>query len=543
VTIPTSLRPGISWPVAIAIGALVASAAPAQFGRVGLSAVGARMLTHGQLTAHPPRHGDQLGSALAIGDFNSNGAEDLAIGVVGDDGAAGPLEMGIVMIRYGVPGEGLPPTGGSAVLSQAVSGSPDPAEPEDNFGAALAACDLDGDLLSDLVVGVPYEDVAGAFEAGAVQIHRGRFFGLQSAGDLWIHEASEGVPGVPEVSGLFGGSLACGDFDGDGRDDLAIGVPRKGVNGATAAGSVLIVPGGPWPPDLAESFRLDQDSPGIADEPEPFDYFGTALLAADFDGDGYDDLVIGASGESVGMVQSAGAVHVVWGGPGGLTSTDGRFLLDSTFGDPPEPGDFFGASLGSGDFDGDGRADLVIGCRLEDLVPGEIADAGHLFVVYGSSAGFDLARNQIWTENAIHGTGASEADDHFGWSFASGDFDHDGFDDLAISHPGEFQLVHADGAVTVIVGSPSGLTANRRHMLVSGYLGLPGDRDQSNRYFGDELAAGDLDGDGYADLVVGAFGEDENGLDNVGAAFVYFGSLYSDGFETATTQFWSLDAP
>lgn len=143
----------------------------------------------------------------------------------------------------------------------------------------------------------------------------------------------------------------------------------------------------------------------------------------------------------------------------------------------------------------------------------------------------------------IHSAGTTETDDLFGFALAVADFDRDGFADAAFGHPGEFQLVPQDGGVTVIVGSASGLTAGRRHGLAAGYWGTPGVPDQTNRRYGFSLATGDFDGDGHADLAIGAPFEDEGGLADVGALAALYGALFADGFETQDFVFWSSTVP
>ena len=191
-------------------------------------------------------------------------------------------------------------------------------------------------------------------------------------------------------------------------------------------------------------------------------------------------------------------------------------------------GDQLGYALAAGDFDGDLFDDLAIGVAFED-VSGAV-DAGKVYVGYGGlCCSFDSF--EAWSENVIHGIGSSEAGDRFGFSLAGGDFDGDGRDDLAIGTPGEFTLVPQDGMVTVVMGSSDGITATRRHGLTAGRDGNPGVPNQADRQYGYAVATGDFDADGYADLAIGAPFEDENGLLNVGAEVVLYGSLFSDGLE------------
>jgi hypothetical protein len=157
--------------------------------------------------------------------------------------------------------------------------------------------------------------------------------------------------------------------------------------------------------------------------------------------------------------------------------------------------------------------------------------------------GFDFARSQVWYQGNIHGPGSDETGDSFGLALAAGDFDHDGRADLAIGQPGEAATGTGDGAITVIVGSATGLTAARRRGIVEGSGGFPGSATMHDLAFGFALTSGDYDGDGHADLVIGAPRQDGNGGANVGAEVALYGALFADGFETAATDIWAGQSP
>jgi hypothetical protein len=513
--------------------------ATAQVGAVGLSAVRAQRFGNEDLVGFDPAEHDRFAFAVAVGDFNGDGADDLATGIPLDDGITGLEEpdCGGAVVRYGVLGAGLRPGTANQFLRQ--TPDRDPAEPGDKFGFALAACDFDGDGFDDLAVGVPEETHGGEGHAGAVNIYYGAANGLHNLADAFYTQSTAGIPGDVEEFDQFGKSVACGDFDGDGFDDLAIGVPDENLGTlGLSQGMVDVVPGSATGLDPASAYSFDQDSPGVPGDPEDFDQFGDSLTASDFNGDGFADLAIGVLGED----DYRGAVQVLFGDPDGLRGTGSLFLSETGVGGTSEDGDRFGAALVAGDFDDDGFDDLAIGSPEEDA-GASIPDTGQVSVLFGTSGGFDLSRTQFWAQSDILGAGTSEPLDLFGAALAAGDFDGDGFADLAAGSPGEFVTGPNDGAVTVWMGTVAGLAPVRHRGFAAGFDGLPGSSSQHRKDFGFSLAAGDFDGDDHADLAIGAPFEDENGLVDVGAEYVLYGGLFADGFDTGSTSLWSGAVP
>ncbi|GIH23783.1 hypothetical protein Aph01nite_20930 [Acrocarpospora phusangensis] len=308
--------------------------------------------------------GDAFGAALATGDFNGDGCADLAVGAseefVGREPVAGADGHGMVHLLYGSR-SGLRHV---KILDLSDHGS-------DRFGAALAAGDLDGDGDDELAIGAP-----GYEGGGAVVIHGAKMKMIKNSG---------------AATDQFGSALATGDFDGDGTAELAIGAPGDNL-ARKAEGSVTVVQKG-------RSTLYSQDSPWVKGFAESWDYFGSALAAADFNGDGRDDLAVGVPGEGLSVYPRAmeygeGTVHVIYGSGGGLkTSTTEGWSQNSLVG-VPRMYDHFGAALAAGDLNGDGDAELAIG------IPGENA----VQVLAGTKSG-GLTKNH---NLLIPGPGTSE---------------------------------------------------------------------------------------------------------------------------------------
>lgn len=378
----------------------------------------------------------------------------------------------------------------SALLTAALVVPPLAVVPSTSAPAAAAACPR------YLAVAAPYATVRGQARAGTVTLYAERDGTPVKARVL--HQGADGIGDVPERGDAFGSALARGDFDGDGCADLAIGASEefagRPVPGADGHGAVHVLygtPGGPGHARTLDVTRLGRD--------RGTDRFGAALAAGDLDGDGDDELVVGAPG-----VAGGGAVGV-FGMRGRPAYGKGTLLTQATGWVGQEPGetDQFGAALAIGDFDGDGRGEIAVGA------PGD----GGLRYGSGVVTILDLRRRYAgtYTQESPNVKGDGEKWDAFGAALATGDFDADGRDDLAVGVPGEDLsarqrgMDYGDGAVDVLYGSPRGLTALRGEIWTQNILsGTPRYFDR----FGTSLAAGDLNGDGDDELVVGVPGED-----------------------------------
>lgn len=370
--------------------------------------------------------------------------------------------------------------------------------------------DFNGDGCADLAIGAPRADVGSRVRAGQVNIMYGNVGGVSSHGNQTWHLGggydSNGtqmgdIQGATHNNDLFGSVIATGDFNNDGYSDLAVGVQQKDIGLDNNAGAVYVIYGSSTGLSAVNNQQLNQDGistdpegdgngPRLGDlnfaSPESEDHFGGALATGDFNNDNFDDLAIGVPGEDIGSIENAGALHIIYGSINGLKSDNNEFwhqnqVLKHV---PPNnnafsPGDirggaeafdFFGQTLASGDFNGDNFDDLAVGIPGEDI--GNIVDAGAFTLLHGSISGPQAKDNHFWSaEQAII------------------DLDGDGGNDINLGDP----------------------------YIVS----------ETRDRLGFTLATGDINNDGYDDLVAGLPGEDNANSTDDGIVSVWYGTSNS----------------
>ncbi len=420
--------------------------------------------------------GDQVAawfgySVSFAGDVNNDGYDDVIVGAPGYSN--GELEEGAAFVYLG----------SVAGLQCLVSWQAEGDQAHASFGKSVStAGDINNDGYDDVIVGAYRYDNGGQTDAGMVYVYLGSADGLSSIPWTWSPN---------QAYAYFGCSVStAGDINNDGYDDVIVGAQYYD-NGETDEGAAFIFPGTPTGLNSNFLWTLESNNAGAL--------FGRSVSSAgDVNNDGFSDVIIGAPWYS-NVENHEGALFVWHGsasGPAGLPLVLESNQADAEFG-------FFVSS--AGDVNNDGYNDVIVGAPYYDN--GQ-TDEGMAFLYAGGAGGLWFLPVWQWESNQEYA--------NFGFSVSTaGDVNNDGYDDVIVGAQHFDNIEVNEGVVGVFLGSADGLGT---------FPAWWAEGDQVDAYFGYSVSlAGDVNNDGYDDVIVGALYYD-NGEANEGAAFVYYGA-------------------
>ncbi|WP_225836190.1 FG-GAP-like repeat-containing protein [Streptomyces sp. NK08204] len=427
-----------------------------------------------------------ISHALPTSDYNRDGLADLVAGT--------PRANSLTVVPGGVNG---PVASKKVTLTQNSSGVPGTTETGDNFGAATAWGDVNGDGYADLAIGVPGEDdTSGHTDRGAVTVMYG------PALNTGFSYTTSGT--VTATGAKLGSTVAVGDFNGDGKADVFSAGTGKGGNwnvrltgGTTTSGTLTTATGSVAYLDAATGdFNRDgytdvalnyRDTGGIG---RVVRFAGSAtgltkagvisvkggrsIAAGDIDADGYDDIVIGQPYTSESGGKAGGQVTMVRGSSTGFTTTGMVTIHQDTTGVPGTDvsGDALGASVSVGDYNGDGYPDVLAGVPYKDITRDSVkqSNAGTTLLIKGGATGLTGSGALATSEDTSGVPGVTEADDKFGSAVSLADLSGYGRADLVLGAAGEDS---ADGVLMYLPSNSTGLGYTQMTVLSKTTLGTP----------------------------------------------------------------------
>ena len=396
------------------------------------------------------------------------------------------LAAGVLRITLGVAGAAYPITVGSTITGLATDPAWTAEGDQDDalYGYSVGtAGDVNGDGYSDVIVGAPSYDT-GQTAAGRAYVYHGSVEGL-AADPAWTAESDQESAGLGEAVGT------AGDVNGDGYSDVIVSAPSYD-NDQVDEGQVYVFYGSAEGLAADPAWTAESDHYGCG-------FGSSAGTAGDVNGDGYSDVIVGAP-EYDNDQTDEGQAFVYYGSADGL-GADPDWTAESDQDDA-----LFGESVGTaGDVNGDGYSDVIVGA---DYYDNDQEDEGRAYVYHGGAAG--LAAEPAWTAES------DQAYAQFGISVGTaGDVNGDGYSDIIV---GAFYYnggQNREGQAYVYHGSAIGLAADPAWTA---------EGNQTSALFGYAVrTAGDVNGDGYGDVIIGAYTYD-NGQENEGRVYVYHGS-------------------
>ena len=490
---------------------------------------------------------DALGISAALGDINGDGHADLILGAMfGDSTGNTRFDAGEVYLVYGRSSQWtdtdlLSPPAGVARFWGADSG--------DQLGQwSVASGDVNGDGFDEMILAA-----ASGASTGNTRLGAGEVYLVYGKSSQWTDTDLLNTQfGIARFWGADGGdslgsSVASGDVNGDGFDELILGAIFGDSTGNTRldAGEVFLVYGrsSQW-----TDTDLQSPPPGVARfwGAEIGDEFGISVASGDVNGDGFDELILGAyGGDSTGNTRGfAGEVYLVYGRSSPWADTD---LLSPPSGVArfwgADDSDRLGLSVASGDVNGDGLDDLVLGAGFSGSTGNTRGAAGEVYLVYGRSSPWTDTDLFTPPSGVVRFWGA-DVGDRLGTSVATGDMNGDGFADLILEANGGDSIGNTKldaGEVYLVQGRSGPWTDTDLMSPPSGVARFWG--ADTNDRLGRSIASGDVNGDGFDDLVLGTADADSigNTRGNAGEVSLWYGKP-TDTYYSRADSFSFIDA-
>lgn len=397
------------------------------------------------------------GSPTASGDFDGDGRDEIAVGAYFSP-VDGLVNAGLVYV-FDRASNGVWSVQGTI---RAGDNYPGAAQEYAHFGSSLAAGDFNGDGFDDLAIGIVDQGIGSAANAGAVMIVYGTSHGLGPTGATIFDRHNDGLTFVPTVGDAFGFALAARDFNNDGLDDLAIGIPKATCpDGVNRGGGVVVMQGHSGTGlDNTQSHIWRPGAYGVAGTCANLIGFGKALASGNTGKSNsgimtFPNLAIGAPGSDGGR----GVVHMLYGTASGLDVAGNQRITAPYLPDDGSELGHFGEALAIGDL---AHECIVLSCHPSSLVVGApgtrrggFMNAGAVWIFDSDFfTGLDLAHPRSIIANPSLKVSAPSVSSQFGKTLAIGDFNDDGLADLAIGVPGyPIGAGSGNGAVEVLYQS------------------------------------------------------------------------------------------